>query len=123
MKTPFLLLLFIAFVISLSGCDKYHAKKLAGTYACRVEYHYWDMTPTTFDTSYYEDLQITQEGKDVFVLGYRIHVENLWKEKQFKVGNIHNYLLVQFKDKHVYITRSSGGLGGNGTRTYSGKKK
>jgi hypothetical protein len=125
MKTrfPFIFLVAIVTITSLISCDKYHAKKLAGTYSCRVDYHYWDMTPTTFNTSYFEDIEIEQDGKDVFVLGYRIHIDNLWKEKVYKVGNIHNYLQVQFKDRHISITRSSGGLGGNGTYTYYGERK
>ncbi len=107
----------------LTSCDKHHAKKLAGTYSCTVEYHYWNISPTLIDSMYTEDINIEQDGKFVVVLGTRIHVDSLWKEKEYYEGYIHNYIKVLFKNDHVYITRSGGGLGGNASWTYEGNKK
>lgn len=110
------------FLFLVLSCDKYHAKRLAGTYACTVDYHYWDMTPVVIDSTYKEDIEITQEGKNVVVLGVAIPVDSLWKENEYYQGNVHDYMTVLFRDDSVYITRSSSGLGGGGTLTYSGKK-
>lgn len=111
------------FILLLLSCDKHHAKKLSGTYSCRIEYHYWDMTPLNIDSIYYEDIKIGQDGKFIVVLGTSIHIDSLWKEKEYYDGYIHNYLKVLFKNDSVYITRSNGGLGGNASWTYEGEKK
>jgi hypothetical protein len=119
MKT-LILFIFSTFFLLLFGCDKYHAKKLSGKYSCKVEYNYWDMTPLNIDSIYYEDLVIEQKGKFVVVLGTSIHIDSLWKEKEYYEGYIHNYMKVLFKNDSVYIIKSSGGLGGNASWTYKG---
>lgn len=113
---------FTVFVLSLTSCDKFHAKKLTGTYSCEVDYHYWDMTPLIIDSTYHEDIESTRQGKNVIVLGTSIPIDSLWKEKEYYEGNVHDYITVLFKDDSVYITRSSGGLGGGCTLKYSGRK-
>ncbi|WP_300661473.1 hypothetical protein [Fluviicola sp.] len=125
MKThiTFKLLILLTSIGLLSGCDKHRAKKLSGTYSCKVAYHYWDMTPSTSDSTYQEDLEIKQNGKNVIVLGTSIPIDSLWKEKEYYEGNAHNYIEVLFKKDSIYITRSSGGLGGNASWKYRGSKK
>jgi hypothetical protein len=122
-KKTFQFLIISSFTLLLFSCDKYHTKRLSGTYACSVDYHYWDMTPVIIDTMYNEDLEIAQDGKYVLVLGTKIHIDSLWKEKQYMEGDIHGFLQVLFKNDSVYITKSSGGMGGNGTIIYEGIKK
>jgi len=106
----------------ITGCDKHHAKKLSGTYYCGVEYHYWDMTPSNIDSTYMEEIEIKQDGKNVIVLGTSIHVDSLWNEQEYYEGYIHNYIKVLFKNDSVYIVRSGGGLGGNASWNYKGVK-
>lgn len=115
-----ILILFTGFFLS---CDKHHAKKLSGTYSCKVAYHYWDMTPSTIDSTYQEDLEIKRNGKNVIVLGTSIPIDSLWKEKEYSIGYVHGYMKVLFRNDSVYITRSSGGLGGNASWKYQGIKK
>jgi len=81
------------------------------------------MTPSNFDSIYYEDIKIKQDGKFVVVLETRIHIDSLWKEKEYFEGYIHNYIKVLFRNDSIYITRSNGGLGGNASWTYEGIKK
>ncbi len=125
MKTRLSLQLFIisTFILLLLSCDKHHAKKISGTYSCIVKHGYWDMTPSNFDSIYYEDIKIKQDGKFVVVLETRIHIDSLWKEKEYFEGYIHNYIKVLFRNDSIYITRSNGGLGGNASWTYEGIKK
>lgn len=125
MKThnPFQLLILFLFFGLLFSCDKHRAKKLSGTYSCKVDYHYWDMTPSTIDSTYHEDLEIKQNGKNVMVFGTSIPIDSLWKEKEYSVGYVHNYMKVLFKNDSIYITRSSGGLGGNASWKYKGIKR
>lgn len=120
---PFQPLILLACFALLLSCDKHRAKKLSGTYSCRVDYHYWDMTPSTSDSTYQEDLEIKQDGKQVIVLGTSIPIDSLWKEKEYYIGYVHNYMNVLFKNDSLYITRSSGGLGGNASWKYRGVKK
>lgn len=122
-RIPFQLLILLVLFALLLSCDKHRAKKCSGTYSCKVDYHYWDMTPSTSDSAYQEDLEIKQDGKHVIVLGTSIHIDSLWKEKEYYIGYVHNYMKVLFKKDSIYITRSSGGLGGNATWKYRGVKK
>jgi len=75
------------------------------------------------DTIYSEDLEIQQDGKNLIVLQNTIHIDSVWKGKEYYQGDVHDYLTVQFRNDSIYLTRSSGGLGGNGSRTYAGIKK
>lgn len=119
-STTILLAIIMLTVIS---CDKYHAKKLAGTYACKVRYVQWTMNQPSIDSTYYEDITIKQDGKNVIIQGTPIHIDSLWGEKKYYQGYIHDYMEVQFKKDSVYITKSGGGLGGNVAWSYSGLKK
>jgi hypothetical protein len=115
--------LFVSIIVLfLTSCDKFHAKKLAGTYSCRVDYHYWDMTPKIIDSTYQRDIEVKQKGKLLEIFSYSIPIDSLWKERQFSQGDVHSYLKVLFKNDSVYITSSGGGLGGNSSTTYSGRK-
>lgn len=124
MSKTFTLYFFLCCVvlISFASCDKYHAKKLAGVYFCEVKYSYWDMTPTNIDSTYNQEIEITQKGKELDVLGYKVHIDSLWNEKEYMVGGVHNYLNTLFRDDSVYITSYSGGLGGGATWKYAGSK-
>lgn len=122
-RRPLFTLVLYGLLALTNSCDKYHSKKLAGTYTCKVDYHYWDMTPMDFDTTYYEDIDITRDRNDLIILGYRIHIDSLWKEKEFTVGDVHYFMTVLFREDNVYITHHSGGLGGGATRNYNGHKK
>lgn len=115
--------LVLLLMVLTYSCDKYHAKKLAGRYACKVESHYWDITPMTMDTTYNEDIDITRDRNDLIILGNRIHIDSLWKEKEYTIGDVHYYLTVLFRKDSIYLTQYSGGLGGGGTTKYSGRKK
>ena len=121
MKFP-ALLLFIS--IFFSSCDKYHARKFSGTYYCQVHYYYWIMNQGILaDTNYMEDIEIKREGKKLIVLENEVHIDSLWKDKEYFQGDAHNYLKVQFKNDKVYVTSSSGGLGGNASWKYVGVKQ
>lgn len=118
-----IVLICITTVISIiQSCDKHRAKKLAGIYDCEVNYYYWDMTPKIIDTSYNERLEIKQNGKFLTVLAYTIHIDSLWEGKEYYNGDVHNYIKVQFKKDSLYLTKNSGGLGGNSSFIYKGKK-
>jgi hypothetical protein len=80
------------------------------------------MTPVVIDSTYQEDIEITREGKNVIVMGTSIPIDSLWEGNEYYEGNVHNYITVLFKSDSVYITSSSGGLGGGCTINYSGRK-
>jgi len=116
-------IILMIFIMGISSCDKHHAKKLSGTYACKINYHYWDITPTTIDCTYHANLEIKQDGKKLKILDYSIPIDSLWKGKEYYEGYVHNFITVKFSDENVYITRSGGGLGGNASWDYVGTKK
>lgn len=125
MKLPFSLL-FLVFVISnglLTSCDKHRAKKLSGTYSCVVDYRYFDISGTSIDSTYNEDIYIDQDGKNLIVLGTSIHIDSLWKEKEYSEGYFYDQMTVLFKDDQVYITKSGGGQGGSSSLNYVGVKQ
>ena len=109
-------------VILFQSCDKHRAKKIAGTYHCNVHYHYYDGIPQVIDSTYIENLTVTQDGKYINVLNYHIHIDSLWNEQEYYEGYIHNYITVKFIEDSIYVTRCSGGLGGSASYTYTGKK-
>ncbi len=125
MKKYFLLAFTLILLASacLMSCDKYRAKRWSGIYACQVDYHYFDITPQSIDCTYTQDIEIKEDGRNVIVLGHQVYVDCLRHENKYRVGDIHNYLEVQFKKKQVFIFRYGGGLGGNASYRYVGTKK
>ena len=121
--TKFNLFILLILSVAISGCDKHHSKKLSGTYSCKVSYNHWDMTPSFIDTTYNEDILIEQDGKYLLVMGYAIHIDSLRGEKEYNNGYLSNYMKVIFRNDSIYLTKSSGGLGGNSTWDYQGRKK
>jgi len=119
----FKLLSFVGIVSLIYGCDKYHAKNLSGKYYCKVHHQSWNMTSSNIDTVYYEYLDIKQDGEYVVVLGTPIHIDSLWKEKEYNIGSYQNYMKVRFKNDQVFITTSGGGLAGNTSYYYEGVKE
>ena len=124
-KTLLTLIILLSTLLVTSSCDKYQAKKLSGTYKCEVEYSYWDMTPTNLDTTFTEEIEITRNGKDLFVFENSIHIDKLKNGQEYQKGSGQNYFSVTFNKKNetVQITRRSGGQGGGSTSQYFGIKQ
>lgn len=120
--SSFLFFAVFTTILLLNSCDKYHAKKLAGIYSCKVDYRLSSMNNYINDSTYSEDIEIVQSGKFVNVLGASIHIDSLWKEKEYTENNHPNYLTVLFKNDKVFITESYVALGGHSSRTYEGEK-
>ena len=118
-----LLTFILAITILICSCDKHHSKKLSGTYSCKVHCHSWTLSGSVFDTIYFEEIEIKQEGKDLKILDELIHIDSLWNERQYNEGNYPNYFSVLFTNDSVYITNGGSGHGGAGYCKYSGKKK
>ena len=122
MNVRILILLFVIGIISFS-CDKHHARKLAGTYTCAVEFSYWSFAPTIIEDSvFYDELVIERKGKEVIVFGHSIHIDELWNEKEYYTAGPNGSLRVLFKNDNVYIRKTSGGQGGEATYDYSGER-
>lgn len=105
-----------------TSCDKMYAKKIAGNYRCYTHYLYWDGIPTYIDSSYISELKVSQKNKTLTILNFDIHIDSLRNENEYTIGDIHDYLKVQVKKDSIFIVRSSGGLGGNASISYRGKK-
>ncbi len=108
-------------MLMLQGCDKHHAKKLSGTYRCRVDYHHWSMNGPYIDSTYYEDIIIERHEKNLIILGKSIHINELWKE-EYESGTYSQYFNVRFTNDSVYILKGGGGQGGSGSLSYAGRK-
>lgn len=118
------ILLFGIFqLILFNGCDKQHAKELAGNYNCIVQYNYWDMIPTSIDSTYSETLEVTRSGKFLTVLNHEVHIDSLWNGQEYYEGYIHNYIKIRFQNETIFVTSHFGGLGGGATWKYEGNKE
>lgn len=114
----------VLLVFLLVSCDKMKARKFAGTYRCSVDHYAWVLNQGVIaDTTYVEDIEIKREGKFVIVMGRSIHVDSLRNENTYKEGQYNNYFSVLFKKDSIYIEFMSGGLGGNSSWNYAGRKK
>ena len=105
------------------SCDKYRARRWSGTYRCSVHLSSWNMTGVTIDTAYTEEVELTANKKNVVIFGNEVPVDSLRDEHMYKVGDVHNYFVLQLKGDSIYYFHSSGGLGGNGSYEYRGIKK
>lgn len=114
----------VLLVFLLVSCDKLQARKFAGTYRCTVDHYAWVLNQGVIaDTTYVENIEIKRKGKFVIVMGRSIHVDSLRNENTYKEGQYSNYFSVLFKKDSVYIEMMSGGLGGNSSWKYAGRKK
>jgi hypothetical protein len=110
-------------LISISSCDKHRAKKLAGTYVCQVDYHRYTIPDNNFDTTYWENITITQDKKYLTVLEEEIHIDSLWKrEEKYFSGGYGGYMDVIFRNDSVFITKGTSSHGGASRRVYTGMK-
>jgi hypothetical protein len=121
---------FVSILLLTLSCQKHRAKKLAGTYACKVDYHveHAETEPNgyyIFDTTYFEDVVIVQDGKDLKFLNYSVHIDQVkdGKTASFAPSGSISSSAISFKNDEVYIYTKSGGQGGWGSYTYNGKKK
>lgn len=125
MKKRFKSMLLISILIigSLTSCDKHYAKKLSGTYDCKVDYHYSDISGTHVDSTYFEEVEVIRDIRSIIVFDHKIAVDELRGEQEYYEGSYSQYMTVQFIDDELHIQRYSGGQGGNSSRTFIGTKK
>ncbi len=106
------------------ACDKYKAKKLAGDYDCTVQVSSFNMNSGFYDTVKQEVINIGRNGKNLIILGREIHVDSLRNSHRYVEGNVSAGFLfwVYFSEDSLYAETWGGGLGGNGSCTYKGRK-
>ena len=122
MKTKLTAFIFFSVALMIS-CDKQRARKLSGTYHCRVEQESFDMVSLESDTIFFQDLIVEQQGKEVKVLGTTIHIDSLWKEKEYYESGFNSSIRVLFREDSVFIEKYNGGQGGYTYWYYKGLKK
>jgi hypothetical protein len=106
------------------SCDKYKAKRLSGIYSCAVNFHYFDMTGTTIDTLYTEDLEVKQDNDSIVIFNNKVHVDELRNGATFQKNNgATSYYKVKIDKGELYYFSTNGGLGGSSSIEYIGKKK
>jgi hypothetical protein len=116
----------IVLAILLTGCDKQHAKKLAGSYDCTVKYDYWDEMPTVIDTSYQETIVVTSSKEYINVLDREIHIDSLWEGQEYTDADWSSgygkYLTIRFENETLYAKVSASRLPFEYTYIYEGSK-
>lgn len=111
-------------IISLNSCDKIGARKISGTYECKVDYFYWDATGTQIDSTYLKDVIVDHKKENIIMGSYEIPFDSIADEDRYIVnGNPHSLFIIQFVNDSLYMETRSGGLGGGTIINYSGKKK
>lgn len=112
----------ILVILSIYSCDKFHAKKYEGTYECSVFYEIRDISPMHFDSSYIEILKVEREGKYIRVLDKKIHIDSLWKGKEYYEFRPHYFYSLRFSKDSIFLSYGGGGLGFQWSSDYKGKK-
>ena len=119
-KIIFTLIIGLTFL----SCDKYKAKRLSGIYACKVDVESFNMSSGYFDTTYFEDVEVKQDGESIVIFNKKIHIRDLKKGVYFEEGTMSSvYLKVRIYKNELFYFYHSGGLGGYGNVQYIGKKK
>ena len=116
-------LLFLALCTLFSSCDKHHAKKLSGTYSCKVHGKYYLMNQYSTDTTYSAELTITQDKKFLLILDKKIHIDSLWRENKYEEGSFQKYFQTQFKNDSLYVSYGSSSQSSNFSSDYACSKK
>jgi hypothetical protein len=114
--------ILLATSILFISCDKHRAKKLSGTYYCKVDYNFNDYSETNYDSTYYKELEVLQDGKFIKIKNMSFHIDSLWKEKEIYKDNHSKKVHLQFKNDSIYYTIIAGGLGAAYTYSYTGIK-
>lgn len=109
-------------LITLFSCDKYRAKKYAGTYWCTVNNHYQSGGNGTY-TTFNSELEVIQDGKFIIVESRKFHVDSLKTGAYYiHYGSPNNYAKIQILNNEIYFYTHGGGLGGYSSKEYSGTK-
>lgn len=119
-KYRFVFILFS--IILFFGCDKRHAKKYAGVYACEVNYTGTNINYGPWDSTYFQEVEVVQEGRYLFIGEKQYHIDSLWKGKTYTVGNYSCAYSTRFENDSLFLTISTGSLGTHTSRKYKGKK-
>ncbi len=80
------------------------------------------MNSVNIDSTYYEEMDLKQEGDNIIVLNTPIPIECLTNQNEYLFGNSSSNMQVLFKEDSLFITRWNGGLGGGETWIYTGVK-
>lgn len=110
-------------LLFFTSCDKFHARKLSGTYTCQVHTSSYMMGSYNTDTAYIDNLIVKHKDKNVIVLNDTIPIDSLWDGSVYYVGSGPNYFKIQFINDSIYYSSHSGGLGGGYSSSYAGKKQ
>lgn len=121
--TAFILTFSLSCILLFTCCDKFHARKLSGTYTCQIHTSSYMMGSNSTYKSYTDDLIVKHKGKNVIVLNNTIPIDSLWGGHAYSVGSGSNYFKIQFINDSIYYSSHSGGLGGSYSTSYAGKKK
>ena len=110
------ILLTLLLVLGAFSCSK--SKKYAGDYFCKVDGNYYSLNSYSFDTTYYEQLEVIREKKSIIVLGRSIHGDSLKKGEWFTYSGYPNVFKIKVVSDSMYISTWSGGQGGGGSSLY-----
>lgn len=109
-------------LLFLASCDKPEPTTPSRKYMCKIVYNYWTMNSVNIDSTYYQLMDLKQEGNNIIVLNTPIPIECLTNQNEYFFGNANSNMQVLFNEDSLFITRSNGGLGGGETWNYTGVK-
>lgn len=112
-------------LLILLACKKHRAKKIAGDYACVVDFHYQDISPKYYDSIFSTTLNVSSKGRSVNILKFEILADLIYRGEKYKRSiSSHGWLEMQYKKKEdsLYFYWQDGGQGGYGSYNYKCKK-
>lgn len=116
-RKVFILTLVILGIFQVS-CSKTSSRKIAGEYACTVDYYYFDLTPTYIDSSWTENLTVERSKKEIIILGNSIHTDSLTEGEVYTEGTKPSFSIKVSGDS-LYYNQTFGGLGGGSSTSRS----
>src|SRR3972149_2397013 len=91
--------LIFSSIFLMFGCDKIRAEKFEGIYQCFIESNSWISGGPNTDTSYFGDLDIERDGKELIISSnWYVNVDFISNEKKYSEGGGSNYISIQFKN-------------------------
>lgn len=122
MRSVFYILIIGLFFSGVLSCKKIKSNKFVGKYDCTVNYNYFDVSPTYFDTVYTDTIIVTYEKGYLFFNNTQLHIDSLDENNFREEINGSSYVNIRFISDSIYYNYGGGGLGGSSHTKFKGKK-
>ena len=106
------------------SCSKLTPRKIAGDYACTVDYRYWEITPVNIDSTWTENITVEKEKRNIIIFNKIIPIDCLKTDGYYEEGfySSGGFYSLEVGEGTLIYSRSGGGLGGGSSHRYDCQK-